>query len=625
MPLAAGAVFAGYTIERMLGAGGMGVVYLARHPRLDRRVALKVLNDSFAADPHARAAFDREAAVAAGLDHPNIVAVHDRSAPDDAALWLAIRYVDGGDVAAVIDAAPSGIAVDRAVRLLTDAAHALDFAHRNGVLHRDVKPANLLVENDPRHGERALLTDFGIARSLDGTQTRSGVSATLAYVAPERFSAEPTDHRADIYSLGCTLYELLTGKKPFDGRDDYALIGAHLNEQPTPPRDRRGDLPAGLDAVLTTALAKRPADRFPTCLAFADAVARAVAPAAPTVVRGEARPTPRPPARTARRGTASTARPVATTRTAPIVVARPRPGLSAPVNAVAFSPDSAVLATTADGPDGDGHLQLSDARTGAPIGALLRDTDIPIQALAFSPQGTLLAAGGDGVQLWDPRAGHVVQRPVLHRPDLVTALAFGPEGTVLAIGTCRGRVELWNTRTASPIGPPITGRITEVNSVAFGPDAALLAIGGTSPVWKRRPVQVWRPAIGEPDSRALPGLPSKVTSVAFSPDGALLAVGGGDGTVCLLHLDPSARAIQQTWIHSHTDTVQSVAFSPDGALLAVGGDDALVRLWDVRTAQPYRAPLLCPADTLAFSPDGTLLATGGAGPTHLWQVGNLPD
>ncbi|WP_062992008.1 serine/threonine-protein kinase [Nocardia anaemiae] len=277
MSLQPGTLFAGFTIERVLGAGGMGTVYLAGHPRLQRRVALKVLADTFTVDPKTRSAFDREATLAAKLDHPNIVSVYDRSAADDPALWLAMRYIDGGDAAALLNDHPDGLAPARAVRLLADAAHALDYAYAQGVLHRDVKPANLLIENDRRHGERAVLTDFGIARTLDDTVTLSGIAATFAYAAPERFSGAPADHRADIYSLGCTLFQLLTGQPPFPRKDQAAVVGAHLAAPPPAPHELRPELPAELDVVIATALAKAPHDRYPTCTALAEAAARAVA------------------------------------------------------------------------------------------------------------------------------------------------------------------------------------------------------------------------------------------------------------------------------------------------------------------------------------------------------------
>lgn len=320
MALEPGQVFAGFTIVRALGAGGMGVVYLARHPRLERLVALKVLHDGFAADPKARRAFNREATLISRLDHSNIVAVHDRNGPGDPTLWLSMRYVEGGDADRLLRAHPRGLDPARAVRLIADAAAALDHAHRHGVLHRDVKPGNLLVESDHRHGERALLTDFGIARALDDTRTLSGVIATFAYVAPERLSGSAADSRSDVYSLGATLYQLLTGETPYPYAEQAAVITAHLVQPPPAPSRTRPGLPAGLDAVIATALAKHPADRFQTCTDMVTAAADVLAdnatgptplaqegPARTQVVeptwRARRRTGSRPPARTeSRRG-----------------------------------------------------------------------------------------------------------------------------------------------------------------------------------------------------------------------------------------------------------------------------------------------------------------------------------
>ncbi|WP_369635194.1 serine/threonine-protein kinase, partial [Nocardia sp. JMUB6875] len=232
MRLVPGAEFAGFTIERVLGQGGMGVVYLARNPRLNRLVALKVLGDLIATDPRGRAKFEREAALAARLEHPNIVAIYDRAGSEAETPWISMKYVPGGDVAQRIGERGGPLSPDEAVRILTDAAHGLDHAHRHGILHRDVKPGNILLDRTDSGRDRAVLTDFGIARALDDTLTMTGAAATFAYAAPERFHGTPADHRADIYSLGCTFYELLTATQPFPRTDQAAIIAAHLH---TPP------------------------------------------------------------------------------------------------------------------------------------------------------------------------------------------------------------------------------------------------------------------------------------------------------------------------------------------------------------------------------------------------------
>ncbi|MFC8046622.1 serine/threonine-protein kinase [Nocardia sp. NPDC057353] len=277
MTLTPGTVFAGHRIERRLGAGGMGTVYLARHPRLPRSVALKVLDPVAGADREFRARFRREAELAVQLDHPNIVEIYDRGAEDDL-LWMSMRYVAGPDVAELIRAAGGRLDPRRAVQILTQAAAGLDSAHRRGLLHRDVKPANLLVADDDG-ADHVFVTDFGIARSRtdDSGLTEAGaLIATLGYVAPEQIRGEPLDHRADIYALGATLYQMLTGALPFARSTPAAVLGAHLMEPPPRPSAVVPGLPVGLDAVLATAMAKDREQRFPDCRSLAAAAGAAL-------------------------------------------------------------------------------------------------------------------------------------------------------------------------------------------------------------------------------------------------------------------------------------------------------------------------------------------------------------
>ncbi|WP_280462393.1 serine/threonine-protein kinase [Nocardia carnea] len=273
-----GARFAGYRIVRRIGAGGMGIVYLAEHPRLPRQDVLKLLPGDHLADAGFRGRFDREAELAARLRHPNIVTVHDRGVSGGQP-WIAMEYVPGTDAAALAGSPQLG--PRRAAHIIDDAARGLDHAHRNGMLHRDVKPANILVTADPdrEFGERALLTDFGIARlAREGTDlTRTGdVIATVSYAAPEQFTAGPIDHRADVYALGCTLFVLLTGEKPFPVNSTAAVVNAHLHTPPPAASRRAPGLPPAIDAVLYRALAKNPADRYDSCRAFSGDALRAL-------------------------------------------------------------------------------------------------------------------------------------------------------------------------------------------------------------------------------------------------------------------------------------------------------------------------------------------------------------
>ncbi|MGW4841112.1 serine/threonine-protein kinase [Nocardia brasiliensis] len=277
--LQTGEVFAGYVIRRVLGQGGMGTVYLAQHPRLPRLTALKLLKRELYTELEIRRRFEREADLAAGLDHPNIVTVFDRGAQDEQ-LWISMQYVPGADAScADVNVLEPG----RAVQIVGDTANALDFAHANRVLHRDVKPANILLAKAPigQH-ERVLLTDFGIAsvRGSDTTLGSSGsITATLAFGAPEQLIGRLLDDRADQYSLACTLFWMLTGAPPYPGTNPAAVVHSHLHA-PAPMLSRiRPGLPPALDRVLARALAKHPADRYPSCAEFAAAAKHALATA----------------------------------------------------------------------------------------------------------------------------------------------------------------------------------------------------------------------------------------------------------------------------------------------------------------------------------------------------------
>ncbi|WP_330253509.1 protein kinase [Nocardia sp. NBC_00565] len=292
-----GEAFAGYSIEGVLGQGGMGTVYLARHPRLPRSVALKLLNREISVDEELRRRFEQEATVVARLDHPGIVGVYDRGTYDGC-LWIAMQYIRGSDAVALD---PRTLTVERALRIITETAAALDYAHSRGVLHRDIKPANiLLAEPESGREERAVLTDFGIARLLDSNTkltTTGSMMATLAYASPEQLSAEPTDHRADQYSLACTLFTLLAGRSPFADTNPGQVVAAHLSKPVPQLSSFRPDLPPVLDGVIARAMAKQRDDRFASCGEFAAAAVDAVyhgvaARSAPTVVNRSAAPAP---------------------------------------------------------------------------------------------------------------------------------------------------------------------------------------------------------------------------------------------------------------------------------------------------------------------------------------------
>ncbi|WP_197382625.1 serine/threonine-protein kinase [Mycolicibacterium mengxianglii] len=295
MPLTSGELFAGYRILRMIGSGGMGEVYLAQHPRLPRHDALKVLPVHMSADAAFRERFSREADLAAALFHPHIVGVHDRG-EYNGQLWISMDYIDGTDAGRLVrEQHPSGLPAEQVIEIAGAIAEALDYAHARGLLHRDVKPGNILLANPVAGRRRILLADFGIARSMvdESHLTRTNMAlGTVHYASPEQLRNQPLDGRTDQYSLAATTFELLTGRPPFDDPSPPVVMSHHLSSPPPSLARHRPEL-AALDVPFAIALSKNRGDRYPRCEDFVQALqarasygrpgARAAAPAWPGV------------------------------------------------------------------------------------------------------------------------------------------------------------------------------------------------------------------------------------------------------------------------------------------------------------------------------------------------------
>ncbi|HTX93807.1 MAG TPA: serine/threonine-protein kinase [Mycobacterium sp.] len=285
--LAPGQVFAGYTIVRRLGAGGMGQVYLAQHPRLPRRDALKILPGELTGNDEFRQRFNREADLAASLYNEHIVGIHDRG-EYQGQLWISMDYVEGTDAAKLLRSRyPSGMPKADVVEIIAAVADALDYAHSRGLLHRDVKPANILL-GDASPRRRILLADFGIAREvgeISGLTATNMLVGTTAYCSPEQLQGWDLDGRADQYALACTAFELLTGSAPYRHSNPAVVITQHLSASPPQISERRPEL-AGLDGAIAKALAKKPADRYRTCSDFAAALGSQLVTAAAEVAAG---------------------------------------------------------------------------------------------------------------------------------------------------------------------------------------------------------------------------------------------------------------------------------------------------------------------------------------------------
>jgi serine/threonine-protein kinase len=267
-----GTELGGYRLGEPLGRGGTSVVYRAEHVRLGRQAALKLLSAGIG-EADFRDRFLRESRVAAALDHPSIVPVYDAGEAEDGLLYIAMACIEGDDLKTLL-AEEGKLPLRRALRIVGQIGAALDAAHSRGLVHRDVKPANILVAD----GDRAYLSDFGVAKQLASNgMTRTGsFIGTIDYCAPEQVEGRDVDSRTDVYALACVLYECLTGEPPFSRPSEVAVLNAHLHAPPPKLTRAAPELPAALESVIEKALSKSPLDRYPTCGEFL-AVARAAA------------------------------------------------------------------------------------------------------------------------------------------------------------------------------------------------------------------------------------------------------------------------------------------------------------------------------------------------------------
>src|SRR4051794_849080 len=269
-----GAELAGYRIEGLLGRGGMGFVFSAEHILLGRKAAIKTLLPELIGDVDFKERFIRESRVVASIDHPNIIPIYDAGEADGVA-YIAMRYVQGCDLADLIGR-QGGLSVDRTLAIIDQVGGALDAAHAHEIIHRDVKPANVLIDES---AGRVYLTDFGIAKAArsPGLTQQGFFLGTLDYASPQQIEGKALGPSADIYSLGCALYECLTGLKPFPLETDVAVMYAHMLEPPPKVTATKPDLPVALDEVVARAMAKSEADRFSSCRELVDTARSALA------------------------------------------------------------------------------------------------------------------------------------------------------------------------------------------------------------------------------------------------------------------------------------------------------------------------------------------------------------
>jgi serine/threonine-protein kinase len=457
-------MFGPYRLDGLLGRGGTGEVHQAYDTRRDRDVALKLLLESFSADQDFRDRFQREAAITAKLRDPHVIPIHDFG-EIDGRLFLDMRLVDGSDLATVL-ARDGALEPARAVLIVEQVAGVLDTAHEDGLIHRDVKPSNvLLVAPRPGRADFCYLVDFGIAHSASSS-TRSKLTATgatigtLDYMAPERFLAQPADHRGDVYALACLLFEILSGRRPFSGDDLPALLNAHLNL--APPRPSEHGLPDGLDAVITTGMAKKPENRYPTAGELATAARSALTPPqtapapAPITTTTSTAPPASAPAVPARLEavTSTSCRSEASASAPPMSLTAAAPTAEAAV--------AAAAAATAMGSASEPNVvQIPPPTRPKPVSRRRRPRILaPITALALLAVVTEL--------IMAIRSAPVEEVVLTGHTSIVTAVTTSIlDGRPIAIsGSGDKTLRIWDLHTHQQIGTPLTGHSSDVTGVA---------------------------------------------------------------------------------------------------------------------------------------------------------------
>ena len=644
------------------------MVFRATDERLGRMVALKLMAPQWAEDPQFQRRFIAESRAAAMVDDPHIIPIYE-AGEADGLLFMAMRLVNGSDLEGVLRR-EGAMRPPRAVELLSPVASALDAAHWAGLVHRDVKPANILVHQRPGRPDHVYLTDFGLSKSAASAGTSmTGAGQYLGtpnYSAPEQIRGNPVDGRADQYSLACVAYELLTGHVPFERKDGLAVLDAHVHERPPSLAAWRPDLPATADSVLAKALAKAPGDRYPACQDFTEALRGAFGVAAYGVPAQAGLPRAVPPVPPAQRppvprrfreereetDTGSALRALRAARTAaPSAVADPPPVPEpswlteedaespgekrrlkrGPVLAIGGVIVAAAVAIP---------LAITQASSSASKSGLsaydnfIAPSGLGVVSAAISPDGRTIAMSDTegSVKFLDrdthERTGIIPLSDVTEGPSTIV---YSPDGRTIVEAQANGPTYLWDVATrrklATLTGPDGAG--SGMGDISFSPDGSTIGAVGTS----TGHAYLWNAATGQFRAALTDPNDGTVKSIALSRDSRTVALADLAGGVYVGQAGTSTDVGTGTWVTLARpgDTgIESVAFSPDGRTVAAGSASGNTYLWD---AASRRKVAVLPGgqgnqvNDVVFSPDGRAIATLVDGTTgfakshvYLWNA-----
>ncbi|HEY4035235.1 MAG TPA: serine/threonine-protein kinase [Ktedonobacteraceae bacterium] len=636
-----------YHLHRLIGHGGFADVYLGEHIYLRTQVAIKVVSEKW--EPQDMENFLKEAQTIAALKHPHILRVLDFGI-EGTTLFLVMEYAPKGTLR---HRHPRGSIVPFSVVMLytKQIAMALQYAHNHKIVHRDVKPENVLVEAE----DKIVLSDFGLAISAHRTQsfTTQDIAGTVLYMAPEQFrgKARPA---SDQYALGVLVYEWLSGACPFGGSTFIEIATQHALDRPPPLREKAPTVTAEVEQVILKALAKEPEQRFATVQEFAAALEEVYQ----LTLLGSTRSTS-PPGRGHQKTDRGTRSDVEQTIQVPSVmkpdmeqtvptalhhqpfgdhyppsqppirrvkITQPRETLltyhahSKEVSAIDWSPDGTRIVSGGR----DKTVQLWHAFTGKPIltyrghsSAEGYSSTVGVSVVAWSPDGALIASGSwdKTVQVWDATNGKQVYTYLDHLASIL-AVAWSPDSTRIAsVGRGDSTVDIWDACTGKFI-LTYHGHASFVYEAAWSPDGTRIASGSND-----KTVQIWDASTGV-QLKTYDGHSETVTAVTWSPDGTCIGSGSSDGMIQVWETSTGS----QVW---HHDTHSNhwwpcLRWSPDGTRIAsVGRGDSTIDIWDASTGemvQTYRGHSSL-VEALAWSPDGSYIASGDhQGRVHIWQL-----